>query len=197
MTIPAPPAVGVNVGGFVVISYTNGVRTHRVRFHVAPFDPATGVYTTPQGSEANVGTTVTNLMNYLKAFFTPAWTFSWSAQYHYNFGAPQEIVITQLVANVVGTSGAGEAPINYAFLAWNFRSTLLGRARFFTFEVAGLVAGHAGTTPAGASGSTGTFVTYLCGPNTGVVAHDGGRFSSPCRNTSGFNKKLRRKAGDQ
>lgn len=195
MPIPTPPPPGANNGGFVIISYSNGQRTHRLRFHVAPFVAATGTYNAAQGTETSVSQTVSALMGIIKAYYAASWTLHWAALYQYQGGVPVQLPLTANVADVAGTSAGAATTTIESFYSLNWRSTLLGRARVFFIEPAGWTLTGASYRTA-ADSAFGALITYLAGANTGVVAHDGGRLPSPAHFTSGLNKKLRRKAGN-
>lgn len=202
MAIPTPPAD--LSGGFILIKYTNGTVSHRMRFHVAPFNAdATGSYVTVAGGqEASVQATATNIMNRLKPDFNTAWTMSLDAVFQNVSGTPIENFTVTAPATVAGTSASAAGPTE-SFRSYNFRTGGGHRMRFFRFQEAAWAYGPASTVVGADTTSIPQLVLYLSGGSptgtpttTQIVGHDGTRVTNSAHLTFGENKRLRRRVGN-
>jgi len=193
-TIPTPPPD--LSGGYLICSYTNGVRTHRTRIHVLPFSASTGAYTTPPSGEANISNTFASFAANFMKNYTNSWTMTLLSVFQNQSGSIVEVFPNIAPAGVVGTSASANSTLAEGYTSLNMHTTGGHRARWYTIENAGWASGPAATIPAGTGSPLQYLVAYLTGGSTGVVGHDG----TPCfgngHATSGVNKKLRRKAGN-
>lgn len=202
MAIPTPPQD--NSGGFIIIKNSGGPTPHRMRFHVAAFnlDP-TGTYqSVPAGLETSVQQTAANVMLIIKDYFKTDHTLSLDQVFQMQSGVPVE-VFNVTPPSAVTCTNVGTTQLNELYLCWNFRSALGGRARFFMFSSTASGYQVPATVNAGNTGDNDRLVSYFSGGSptgptnkTQVVAHDGSALLSPARIVYGFNKKLRRRAGD-
>ena len=197
MTIPLPPPDAS--GGYMIIKYTNGTITHRMRVHVLPFDKtsATLAYITPPaGGDAGVTATFTALVAKFLNFYKTTWTFSLDAVFQIVSGSPVEVFGWTAPSNQTGASGLAEG-IAEAYQAFHFRSTAGGRAQVFLYSVAAWAYAAAASVTANSAGSDSQkLVALMTGATTGIVAHDGHALTAPAHVTYGLNRKLRRRVGN-
>jgi hypothetical protein len=197
MPFPTPPPD--NSGGFIVIKYSNGTYTHRMRLHVLSFNAdATGTYAAPPaGGDASVTATATNVINTIKPWWPGDWTLSLDAVYANPAvgGTPVQVFTVTGAVSSAGT-GAGTVPSAEAYGVFNFRTLNGHRARFFVFQQLGLGLPYAGIFRATDAASTPqAFVALLSSNTTAVVGHDGSKLAPSAHYVTGLNKRLRRRYG--
>jgi hypothetical protein len=200
MPIPTPPAD--KSGGYIIGQYSNGTDTHKYRFHVRTFDPATGNYPSPWGAEATIQQTWTAFTTKFLPFYSNAWTFVMKAVYQISSGDPVEVYGLPAPAALVGTgtnnptAGEGRAfQLNYNFTSnggGRMRVVMLGRADLLANFATGTV-----TPTTGGNASDQALVAYLSGVSggnatTGVCAHDGHLVLPAAHTTWTVNRRLRR-----
>lgn len=198
MAVPTPPPDAS--GGFMVIKYSNGTYTHRMRVHVAPFNAdATGSYVAPPaGQEASVQATAGAFISTIKSNWPAVWTFSLDAVYRVSGGSVSQTFAITPPANQTGTNPNPDNPLPETYWCANLRTVNGGRFRLFLLQVAGITPGKpiiaTSTTPAGST--LATLVNYLTGTTTGVRGHDGTAVTGSAKVVYGLNRRIRRRVGD-
>lgn len=203
MTIPTPPVD--LAGGILVLKYTDGTSTHRMRVHVNAFnDDATGTYVvTAGGLETSLQETFANLAYLLaQGLLKSTFTITQDAQYHISGGVATQTFVPQPGASVAGAlSGTAGRP--ETFECFSMRTVGGHRMRQFVFQTNNWAFAAAANYAPSNSLFAPAWAYYLTGNNpTGtsgksqVVGHDGTAATGNVRVTFGLNKKLRRKAGD-
>ena len=201
--IPTPPPDAS--GGFLLISYTMGSDTHRMRLHVAPFNYATGTRwnynpTVGGGTEVTPFDTFNAFAAQLKNWIKTTDAIHLQSLYQIDSGVPVERFGWTQPNDVAGVD-TGAIPTDAkraAFYSFNFKSVNGGRAKVVI--IGGAVAGAAPThavdrfSTLGASSSL-NLVNYLASAACGAVCHDGAKFSNTGDISYGINRKLRRKYG--
>lgn len=212
-SIPTPPAD--NSGGFFVIKYTNGLDTHRMRHHFGPVTRgATGPnggalfsYVTPpteSGASATVQDDMTKLMNAVAGFLSTAWTLSvdalWTIQAQngqvieseeFGWDRPNPVTSTSGTPATSALQRAGE-------FVFSTRTSQGGRYRLIIIGSGNWAANTTGsitTAHVGDANINFNLAGIVCGPTTGLVAHDGYKPQLPLHLTAPYNSRLRRKYG--
>lgn len=195
-------------GGFMLVRYSDGSHTHRTRYHLQDFN-VTGAdlpYGVPANqTEADVQATFAALCALLQPFYNPSWTFTLDAVYRNVGPDPNRAgynLFTELFgytvpAAIAGTSGAATAAEQEpGMIVFNFRTLAGGRARSILIGSSSWSANITAVVAANAAGNAGQkLVAYLSGAATGIVGHDGAKFNSSARQTSPYNRRLRRRYG--
>ncbi len=196
-SIPTPPAD--LSGGFLILQYTNGTRLHKMRVHLAPFNPGGGTtvpYVTPTTGEHSINDTFFALATLLAPYFPNTWSISGAALYQMVSGSPVEVFPVPTSGAVVGTSAgaeaSGEAPA--AEMIFNFKTELGNRARLVIIGSNAWAPNSPAiiTTSSGGTAHDQALVAYLTGTNTEIVGHDGTKFSGNAHLTYPFNRRLRK-----
>lgn len=198
MSIPTPPSDAS--GGFIVVKYTNGTSTHRLRVHVLPFNAdSTGSYVTPPtGGEASVSATFTALCGFLQPFMNTGFTMSLDAVFRRDpsSGNLVEVFTVTPPATVAGTN-ATAASRNEMYEVFVMRTTGGHPFRIFVFQRPNAAIGAPTVaTPNAAGDNNQKLCAYLQASTTAVVGHDGNKPVGNVRVIDGANKRLRRKQGD-
>lgn len=199
MAIPTPPLD--NSGGYMVVKYSNGSITHRLRVHLAPFNAdATGTYSggSPP-AEGNVAATFTAFVAKLLAYYNTTWTFSLDAVYRNVAGVIGEIFTITAPATQAGTLNAGAFPnpLTETFVCQNWKTSGGGRARIFLITPSGWTYSVALNVVPNAGGNADqVLAAYMVSAATGVRGHDGNVLAGNMRKTLGVNKRIRRRVGD-
>lgn len=185
----------------MVITYTNGTDTHRMRQHVRAFD-ATGTYLAPgAGTPTTVMADFTGLATKLAALYPATWTFSLTSLFQNNGdGTFTEIFGWTAPAPIVGTEAGGSYTDQDRALEaiFNFRDGHGGRARCVLIATGfvGPVSIPLTVGGAGAGTAPQQLVDYLTNPvKTNIVSHGGHQSQSPARVTVSINRRLRRHYG--
>lgn len=204
-TIPTPPVD--NSGGFFVLKYSNGARTHTARLHVQPFGanlPGAGptddtFNPTDPGTTVDVHTEAANYMAFLQPFLSTAWSIAHYETWQVVGGVATLYPAAPLAGTVLGTNATAEAVAQEAEeVIFNFRTNRGNRARLVILEssVAGI--GIASQVAANSAGDLfQKMVAYTTGTATRICGHDGGLFLPPARVTYTLNRRLRRHLGWQ
>lgn len=197
-TVPTPPPD--NSGGYFIIKVTNGSVTHRMRFHVLPFNAdATGTYVTPPaGGDASVQATAAAMIAAFKPEWRNTWTLSADAIYqNVPPGPPIEYFGWTPPTPQVGTSAGSSDPPVESFVSFNYKTAGGHRARVFELTPTNWSYNPAYSQAAtGGNADKAVVVAAMTATTTGVVGHDNTRLLAPAKVTYGVNKKLRRRAGN-
>lgn len=182
------------------ILYSNGTRSHRMRVHVLAFnDDATATYISPPaGGEASVNATFTALAAKLAPLMNTAFTMSLDSYWHVDpaTGVATETFVPVPPATVAGSSGTA-ASVYEAYEVITMRTTGGKPFRVYVYQEPGVAIGFTATiTPAAGGSSKQQLVNYLQASTTAVLGHDGHKPTGNGRAIDGYNRKLRRKAGD-
>jgi hypothetical protein len=191
-------------GGYAVVQYTNGVDTHRARFHFASLHAAdpTLTYAAPIGAENTVFDTFAALFGIIKTQYDNTWAFSMLSAY-VNAGPdpnnPGFNLFNQQFgwappAQQVGTGASITAAQQRALmLNFNFHTFQGGRARISLIGPGGEAYFIPQDIAPNAAGTAfQKLVAYLTGGATGVVGHDGALLTGHARLTAAYNVRLRR-----
>lgn len=216
MAVPvAPPDAS---GGYMVIQYTDGTDTHRMRVHVLPFSTTefsvSGALTStddgnhnyaytgsrPAGSELGINDTFAGFMGVLKAEFSTVWTFSLLSLYQNVAGTLTEVFPVPTPTPVAGTNAAGAPTGQQRAMesVYTFRTSGGHHARIICIGQHASMGLYVPATVSPTSGSNAAdqaLVGYLTGANTGIVGHDNMKLQSPCHLTFAANRRLRRHYG--
>lgn len=199
MPFPVPPAD--HSGGYMIIKYSDGADTHRMRLHVRDFD-AGGVYTSPTaGSPGTVMADFTAFAPLLQVFYGADWVISLDSIWKNNGdGTFTQIVGYTPPATFTGTH-AGTEPNDQTRAAetiLNFRDGFGGRMRV-------ILIGSTGTgvySPKNILGGNPTGTAYekiidhlSVASKSNIVSHNGHVVQSPASLTQCVNRRLRRHYG--
>lgn len=205
--IPTPPPDAS--GGFLVIKYSNGSKTHFMRVHINQFgfsNPANPAIPHDQsynsaatGQEAMVSATYNALCGFLAPFYPTAWQFSLSALYQIVAGSnnPTQVAQPPAVGVVNGSSTGAETNFPEVESIYNFKTVGGRRARIVLVGNNNAAPGSVpATVAANASGGMDNkLVAYLTGSATQIVGHDGTQLIAPAHGTYPYNRRLRRHYG--
>lgn len=203
--IPTPPAD--LSGGYMVLQYTNGTDTHKMKVHTIPFGStpsgANNTYTysgaggLPAHTETDTNATFAALGALWAPYYNNAWTLTVAAIYVIASGVPTQLPIIPSPAAVTGTNSTATTGIaRAAEKIFNFRTTGGNRARFILVGSAAEVIGVPIQTVANSGGNADQqLVAYLTGNATAITAHDGTKMLSPAKQTLPYNRRLRRHYG--
>lgn len=200
MPIPTPPVD--NSGGYMVIKYSNGTDTHRMRVHVRPMNPD-GTFSAPSAtSNPSVGAEFSAFVALLQPFFPTNWTFSLDAVYTIGAGGvPQQLFGFTPPAQVNGTSTQAQ-PVdqNRAVESiMNFKDGYGGRARIILiglslYQLANAAPSVKGGSPTGDPWQK--IVDYVStASKSNIVSRNGHVLQSPAHLTFTVNRRLRRHYG--
>jgi hypothetical protein len=194
-----------NSGGWIVMKYTNGAYTHRMKQHVDKWQNGdnTLTYSTPNGTELTVLDTFHNLASLLIPFYDAAWSYSLESVYQ-NIGpdpdnAGYHLFVEEFgwaIPNPVsgGQNTATSLKTAAAMECLNFRTTAGGRARITLIGSGAWSPDRVGLQGAtGGDGTRAAIVSYVSGPATGLRGHDGAKFVAQAHITSPYNRRLRRR----
>ena len=159
-------------GGFFHLTVSNGTNTHKMRLHVDAFDASTFNYIAGHGSETSVDQTIGNFRDLMTNWWTSAWEITPLDLWQMQSGVPVPI-IPPSVSGAAGVNTGAESTSPAGMNVWVARTTgghhfKLNQIAPATWDPAPPIIATSGT-----SGAIGTLITYLVGPNTGIVAHDG------------------------
>lgn len=195
MPIPAP-ATDLS-GGFLVVKYSGGGVSHKLRLHVCQFSASTGLPYAAGGlgTETDLLTTFSNFAARWAPFVNTGWAITLDAVFNLTSNVLSEVYNWTPPAQVSGTNtNAPTRPEN--FFCYNFRTSGGRKARIFLLSQPGW--GYnapfaiASSTTAGANEA---LVAYLTGSLTQVVGRDNTKLLAPARATTGINARLRRRGG--
>lgn len=200
MPIPAPARDLSH--GYILLKYSNGVRTHNQRLHLGEFDPTTGAFIGFDTSAVSVATTMNAYIAAWRNFYNTDWTIT-----------PVEVVSHDPVADTFALAscplptaqaghGVPQTPeSDYAALEYSIiMGTSIGR-RKFRCNLIGSDQKGIGETPILSSGSGGTYaaldtlVAFFQSAACGIRARNGGFPVGGARMTRTFNRRLRRHYG--
>lgn len=221
--VPEPPID--SSGGFVVVRITDGIHTHRHRFHVRGAEDTIGTYIAPpvgpavgigSANEVTVTDTFVQYMTRYMALYSEAWSAIFESYWRAEtepLGTPQRMVEQfppPTPTPIAGTLGGGD-PRNTNDLAIqgtiSMKTINGGRARV-TVIASGLVKmahplprviGATTVTPAinynDYDARLMALVNYLATTTTGVCGHDGFQLTAYGKLTIVDNKRIRRSLG--
>lgn len=200
--IPTPPPDAS--GGYLIMEYTQGTDTHRMRLHVAPFNfpAATQFNYNPvvgAGVEVNVTDTFDAFGAVFKAWIKTTDSLNLLSVFQIVGGVPVERFGFAQPPPIAGTDVAA-LPVNQGragYVSFNFKSVLGGRAKVVIIggANAGAVAENPKLSFAGAGGITGAIISYLVSTNSAARCHDGNKFAAVGDVSYGISEKLRRRYG--
>lgn len=179
-------------GGYFICSYTNGVYTHRARYHFNHCDVVDLTYTDLIGSEVNVSDTINHLLDVLKAFWTPAWTLTLQSVWVMVAGVPTPHEPPPVITPRPGTSLLAEATDPAGEYVFSIRSTNGGRFKAIMVAPAGWTNQSPEIGTSATSGAVGGLMTYLVSNDSEIRAHDNGKPIDYAHITSPYNRRLRR-----
>lgn len=196
-------------GGFMLIRYTDGTHTHRMRQHLQQFNiSGTDLpYGVPGNqTEADVQATFTAFVNIVKQYFGNAWTFTLDAVYRNTGPDPNragynlftEIFGYNVPVGIVGTNGAQtNANAHAGMLIYNMRTLQGGRYRTVLIGTSVWSVNQVDivTPTSGGSLVDQALMAYLLGAATGIVGHDGAKVAGSAHRTFPYNRRLRRRYG--
>lgn len=200
MPIPTPPKD--LSGGYALLEYSNGVRTHKQRLHLADFAPDTGNFTGFVGT----GGTVTNTLDQYIAAWRNFYNTAWNIQCVdiVQLDRPSGVFTPTTVAHPTPHAGHGvpQTPeSDYAALEYSIMCSTGGSKRKLRVNLIGSDQLGIGETPILSSGSGGayaaldTLVAMLSSGGVGIVSREGFPASGAARMTRTFNRRLRRHYG--
>ena len=197
MPVQTPPLD--QSGGAIIIQYTNGITTHRMKLHVAPFNlDATGSYVAPPaGQEASVAATAGAFISAAKGAHNTAWTFSHAATYQMQNGVLTQTFVVVPQASQTGTNANPDNLIPEEFWAFNLKTKNGSRARFFMFQKTPWSYGPPETyaLPVASPNFQAGLLNYVTGSTTGIRGHDGSVLVGPGKVVYGINRRIRRRRG--
>lgn len=203
MPLPIPTPPPDSSGGYLLLKYSNGTRTHLHRVHVAIFNlPASGAtndYTYSgagsHGTELTVNATFAAYGAQWKNFYTSAFTLSVAGLFQMQSGVPVQVFPTPSPAAIPGVNTGSACPYPEAEEVISFRTQNGHRDRIILIEPATFQFATPGVFAANSGGNINQqLVAYVTGAGvTSRLAHDGSYPMSPATISYAYNRKLRRK----
>jgi hypothetical protein len=183
-------------GGYIVISYSDGIRNHFVRLHVAPYSINTPyAYSTPRGlQELHPQETAVNFMTQFMKFFLPSWSTS-SYTLFFNNGNDTFLNLgTFGFTPIVGNSTL--TPISPADQnTWSFRASDSARVKFAHLSAENV--SYIRVTDPNYSAKVTAITGYMLNSTNMIVSVTNKFTSAFISLTYTFNRRLRRRYGLQ